>query len=96
MAQPLYPNERSGIHCAGGWSSLSEGPVSIVQEAGRASAKVWYPLCRRLVEPQRRSGIHCAGGWSSPSEGLDRAENLAPLWFDPRTVQPTCCVVDTR
>ena len=35
--------------------------------------KTRYPLYRRLVESQGRSG---------------RAENLVPLGFDPRTVQP--------
>ena len=35
--------------------------------------KTRYPLYRRLGGPQGRSG---------------RAENLAPLGFDPRTVQP--------
>ena len=35
--------------------------------------KTWYPLYRRQGGPQGRSG---------------RVENLAPLGFDPRTVQP--------
>ena len=43
----------------------------------------------QLLYPNERSDIHCAGGWSNPREGLDGAENLAPLRFDPRTVQPT-------
>jgi hypothetical protein len=43
----------------------------------------------QLLYPQERSGTHCVGGWSSPREGLDGAEILAPLRFDPQTFQPT-------
>ena len=36
-----------------------------------------------VLYPRGRPATHCAGGWVGP-----RAENLAPLGFDPRTVKP--------
>ena len=38
--------------------------------------------------PRKRPGTHCTGGWVGHRAGLYGAENLVPLGFDPRTVQP--------
>ena len=36
----------------------------------------------------KRHSTHCIGGWVDTRAGLVCAEKLAPLGFDPRTVQP--------
>jgi hypothetical protein len=38
--------------------------------------------------PRERPVTHCIEGWVEPNTGWTCAENLVPLGFDPRTVQP--------
>jgi hypothetical protein len=43
---------------------------------------------RPLYPRGNRPGTNFIGGWVGPRTGLDDAENLTPLGFDPRSVQP--------